>query len=473
MSGTALTALDLTELAPLLRAGQVSPVEVTQAYLDRIAAVDPALNSYRLVLPEAALAAARQAESEIGQGAYRGPLHGVPLGIKDLFDLAGEPTTMGSAILRDNVAAADATVVARLKAAGAVILGKHNLHEFAFGVTSENPHYGDVHNPWDLSRVPGGSSGGTAAAIAAHLCVAGLGSDTGASIRLPASFCGIVGLKPTFGRVSRAGVLPLSNSMDHVGPLSRSVADAALVLQAIAGPDSLDAHTSAAAVADYSADLERGLTGVRVGIPGEFFWDIVEPEVERAVRAAIEVLRAGGASVSEGSLPHLQDAQATGLAIMSSEAALLHADWMAERAAEYGTDVLRRLQSGLEVKAVDYLRRVQLRALLTADFEAAFEQVDVLVAPTVPIVAPPIGRTLQADGPLQLVPRAVANRTTVPCNLTGTPAISVPCGLADGLPVGLQIMGRAFDEQTVLRVAAAYEAATDWRAQRPPTNRDY
>jgi aspartyl-tRNA(Asn)/glutamyl-tRNA(Gln) amidotransferase subunit A len=459
--------LDITELGPLLRDRALSPVEVTEAYLARIERLDPQLNSYIAVLGDQAREAAREAEVEIGRGAWRGPLHGVPVGIKDLFDVAGVPTTMGSKILRDNVPTADATVVNRLKSAGAIVLGKQNLHEFAFGITSENPHYGVVRNPWDLDRVPGGSSGGTAAAVAAGLCAAGIGSDTGASIRAPASFCGVVGLKPTYGRVSRAGALPLAWSLDHAGPLARSVADCAAILQAIAGLDPRDHASSAEPVPNFSADLGQGVRGVRVGIPREYFFAIVEPEVERLVHAAIGVLAQLGAHVEPVSLPHVEHAQVAGNVIMSSEAAAWHADWLRDRPDDYGADVLQRIRGGLLVRATEYLHSQQLRTLIQQDFAAAFQQVDVVIAPTVPLVAPPIGRTQVAGGPLNLVPRAIANRTTVPCNLTGMPALSVPCGFADGLPVGLQIMGPAFAEALLLRVGGAYEAATEWRRSRP------
>jgi len=296
--------LDITELAPLLRDRSLSPVELTESYLARIERLDPRLNTYSKVLPEQAREAAREAEVEIGRGGWRGPLHGVPLGLKDLFDLASVPTTMGSKILRNNVPEVDATVVSRLKAAGAVILGKQNLHEFAFGITSENPHYGVVRNPWDVERVPGGSSGGTAAAVAASLCAAGLGSDTGASIRAPASWCGVVGMKPTYSRVSKAGALPLAWSLDHAGPLARSVADCALLLQAIAGPDPRDSGSSSEPVPDFSAGLKQGVRGLRLGVPREHFFEMLEPDVERLVREAIATLEQLGGQVEEVSLPH-------------------------------------------------------------------------------------------------------------------------------------------------------------------------
>jgi aspartyl-tRNA(Asn)/glutamyl-tRNA(Gln) amidotransferase subunit A len=467
VSRAELCDLDITALGPLLREQQLSPVELTDAYLERIERLDPALNAYIRVMPDQARAAARAAEQEIVGGRWRGPLHGVPLGIKDLFDVAGVPNTMGSSILRDNVPTVDSTVVSRLKTAGAVILGKHNLHEFAFGITSENPHFGAVHNPWALERVPGGSSGGTAAAVAAGLCAAGLGSDTGASIRAPASFCGIVGLKPTYGRVSRAGALPLAWSLDHAGPLARSVGDCAIVLQAIAGYDERDPASAARPVPDFSAALDEGVNGLRIGVPRDYLFDIVEPDVDRLVRAAIAALGRLGARIEEVSLPHVRHAQLAGNVIMSSEAAAWHSTWLRERPHEYGPDVLQRIRGGLLVRATEYLHSQQMRTLIQQDFARAFEQVDVVVGPTVPIVAPPIGRTFEPGGPLNVPPRAVANRTTVPCNLTGMPAISVPCGFSDGLPVGLQIMGAAFAESLVLRVAAAYERACDWRQQRP------
>ncbi len=411
---TDLCNLEINEVAPMLRDRQVSPVELSAAYLERIERLDPRLNSYIRVMADEARGAAREAEVEIGRGAWRGPLHGIPLGIKDLFDVAGAPTTMGSKILRDNVPTRDATVVERLKTAGAVILGKHNLHEFAFGITSENPHFGVVRNPWDLDRVPGGSSGGTAAAVAAGLCAAGMGSDTGASIRAPASFCGTVGLKPTYGRVSRAGALPLAWSLDHAGPLARSVADCALLLQAIAGADPRDPATSSLAIPDFATNLFGGIRELRLGIPREYFFDIVEPEVKRLFDLAIATLEGLGAQVEEVSLPHVEHAQVAGNVIMSSEAAAWHEPWLRERPGDYGADVLQRIRGGLLVRATEYLHSQQMRALIQQDFSDAFERVQVVLSPTVPLVAPLIGRTQEPGGPLNVVPRSIANRTTVP-----------------------------------------------------------
>jgi len=464
--------LAIDELSPLLRHGRVSPVELTAALLERVARVDPAVNAFILVMRDEALGAARVAEGEIRRGEYRGPLHGVPIGVKDLFDVAGVPTTIGSIIMRDNVPAQDATVVARLKTAGAILLGKQNLHEFAFGITSENPHFGAVRNPWDLARVPGGSSGGTAAAIAARLGPAGLGSDTGGSIRIPAAFSGVAGIKPTYGLVSRAGALPLAWSMDHVGPLGGTVADCAVVLQAIAGPDSRDPSTAAARVAAYSEALEGGVAGLRIGVPRDHFFDVVDPRVEGLVRDAITELASQGAVVDEVSLPHARHAPSAGAAIMSSEAASWHGSWLRDRAADYGADVLTRIRGGLLCRATDYLAAQKMRTLIQRDFAAAFRDVDVILAPTVPTIAPEIGRTFDRTAPLDLVPRTITNRATVPANLAGIPAASIPCGFVDGMPVGLQIMGPSFGEATVLRVARAYERATRWHTERPPMPAD-
>jgi aspartyl-tRNA(Asn)/glutamyl-tRNA(Gln) amidotransferase subunit A len=459
--------LAIVELAPLLRERKLSPVELTSALLERTDRLDPRLKAFIRVLPDEAMASARRAEDEIAHGTYRGALHGVPVGLKDLFDLAGVPTTFGSTIMRDYVPNEDATVTRRLKEAGAIIFGKQNLHEFAFGTTSENPHYGAVRNPWQLDRVPGGSSGGTAAAIVAGLTPAGLGSDTGGSIRIPAAFCGCVGIKPTYGRVSRAGALPLAWSLDHVGPLGRTVYDCAFVLQVIAGADPRDPSAADVPVPDYTRDLEAGVAGLKLGVPREYYFDVVDPTVAALVRDAIAELEGQGAFVDEVSLPHLHHAQSAGIAIMSSEGASWHGSWLHERAADYGRDVLERFRGGLLTRATDYLASQKMRTLLQQDFAAAFRQVDVILAPTVPTTAPEIGKTFEPRPPLDLAPRAINARATVPANLAGVPAASVPCGFADGLPVGLQVMGPSFAEGLVLRVARAYERATRWHTLWP------
>jgi aspartyl-tRNA(Asn)/glutamyl-tRNA(Gln) amidotransferase subunit A len=465
----ALALLPVAALAERLRRREVSPVEITRLYLDRIAALDPTLSAFITVTADQALAEAAAAEREIAAGHYRGPLHGVPVALKDLFYTAGVRTTAGSKILADFVPAEDATVVARLRAAGAISLGKTNLEEFAFGATSINPHYGACRNPWDPTRIAGGSSGGSAAAVAAGLCGAALGTDSGGSIRQPSALCGLVGLKPTYGRVSRHGVVPLSWSQDHVGPMTRTVRDAALVLQVIAGHDPRDAASSPAPVPDYLADLEAGVRGLRLGLPRDFFFDRVEPEIAAAVRAAAQTLAGLGARVEEIPLPHAHLTYAAGATILFAEAAAYHEPWLRARPAAYGPLVRDRLRVGAALLATDYLKAQRARAALVAETRRLFADVDALLTPTVPVAAPrqDADRIRWPDGTEEDV-RGATLRFTRPFNLLGFPAISVPCGFtADDLPIGLQIVAGPFAERTVLQVARAYEAATAWGARHP------
>ena len=457
MNETDLPFLSIGELAPLIERGDVSPVEVTRTVLGRIAALDGRLNAYITVLHDEALSAAREAEKAIRAGGTLGPLHGIPISLKDLFWTEGVRTTAGSAILADFVPEEDAHSVARLKAAGAVIVGKTNLHEFAFGVTTINPHYGPTRNPWDTDRSPGGSSGGSAAAVAAGLCTASMGTDTGGSVRIPAALCGIVGLKPTYGRVSRHGVVPLAWTMDHAGPMTRTVCDAALMLNAIAGHDPRDPASADAPVPDFTAGLDAGLKGLRLGVPQHYYFDGLDPEVEKAVREAIDLLGRQGAMVEEVALPRLEYAPATYWPISISEAAAYHHDWLTNRPEDYGHDVRQRMEPGLLVPAVRYLQAQRARRLIADDFRQALRVVDALLAPTTPIPAPRI------EAAVTPAVRSALLRLTSPANLAGLPALSVPCGFTGaGLPVGLQIIGRAFDEATVLRVGHAYETAAGW-----------
>jgi aspartyl-tRNA(Asn)/glutamyl-tRNA(Gln) amidotransferase subunit A len=469
MPDETLAFLPLAELAPQLARRAVSPVELTRLYLARIERYDPTLRAYITVTAEAALAAARAAEQEIVAGRYRGPLHGVPLAIKDLLWTAGVRTTAGSRILADFVPTEDATTVARLRAAGAVLLGKTNLEEFAYGATSINPHYGACRNPWHCEHLAGGSSGGSAVAVVAGLCAAALGSDTGGSIRQPAALCGLVGLKPTYGRVSRHGAIPLSWAQDTVGPMTRTVRDAALLLQVLAGPDDRDPACSAVPVPDYTAAVDAGVRGLRLGVPTEFFWERLDPEVERAVRAAIDVLAGLGARVEPLAFPHWPATAAAGATILAAEAATYHADWLRTRPEDYGPAVRARLRVGATLLALDYLQAQQARAVLVREARALFARCDALLTPAVPLPAPRLDadQITWPDGTREDI-RGATLRFTRPFNLLGFPALSVPCGFtAGGLPVGLQVVGRPFDEPTVLRVAAAYEAATDWTARRP------
>jgi aspartyl-tRNA(Asn)/glutamyl-tRNA(Gln) amidotransferase subunit A len=461
----------VTDLARMIATKEVSPVEVVRAHLARIDALDGRLHSFITVCADAAVAAARDAEAALVAGRAVGPLHGVPIGLKDLVDTRGVRTTGGSRILRDRVPAADATVTTRLTAAGAIVLGKLNMHEFAYGPEGLNEHYGQTLNPWDAAvpRVPGGSSSGSGAAVAAGLVPVALGSDTGGSIRIPASLCGITGLKPTYGRVSRAGVLPLAWSMDHVGPMARSAADCALVLGAMAGFDAADPTTSALPVPDYTAALGQDVKGLRVGLLKGLFAEELVPDLRGALDAAVRQLRALGAVVDEVTLPHAVHVAAASLAVVASEALAYHAPFMRTRPQEYQRDVRERLFSGAFVSGVHYLRGQQIRAIVRAEVDAALAERDVLLGPSTPIAAPPLGaRDVTVDG-ARIDVRAGLLKFTRPFNFSGHPSCAVPCGFTgDGLPLGMQIVGRPFDESTVLRVADAWQRATDWHTRRPP-----
>ena len=461
----------MTELARLVAAKAVSPVELTRAHLDRIASLDGGLRAYITVCADAALASARAAEAALMAGQALGPLHGVPYALKDLYDTAGIRTTGGSKVLADRVPAADATVVRRLAQAGAVLLGKLNMVEFAYGPEGLNPHYGDARNPWDAGthRMAGGSSSGSGVAVAAGLAPGALGSDTGGSIRIPASLCGITGLKPTYGRVSRAGVLPLAWSMDHVGPMARSAADCALMLSAMAGYDPGDPSTSVLPVPDYAAALTGEVKGLRIGLLRSSFLDGAVPEVRAAVEAAAATLAAAGALVDEVSLDTVRHVPGAALAVVAVEALAYHADRLRTRASEYDPDVARRLMTGAYISGIHYVRGQQVRALVRTEVDAALARRDLLLAPATPVAAPGVAerQTTLGDGPADV--RAALLRYTRPFNLSGHPACALPCGLtAGGLPIGMQLVGRPFDEATVLRAADAYQRLTDFHARRPP-----
>ena len=467
-----------TELRRLLDARDVTSEEVTRAYLERIEALDPRIGAYLTVTPEAALDAARQADRRIARG-EAGPLAGIPLGLKDLLCTKGVRTTCGSKMLESFVPPYDATAVARIREAGAVVLGKLNMDEFAMGSSNENSAFGAVHNPWDPHRVPGGSSGGSAAAVAARLAVATLGSDTGGSIRQPAACCGVVGLKPTYGRVSRYGLIAFASSLDQIGPLTRDVADAALLLQAVAGHDPLDSTSAAEPVPDYQAALAAGAAGakgLRIGVPREYFVEGTDPEVEAAVRRAIDAYRQLGAQVREVSLPHTRYAVAVYYLIATAEASSnlarydgvkyglrveaedLSATYCASRARGFGPEVKRRIMLGTYALSAGYYdayyRKAQkVRALVARDFREAFAQVDVIACPTAPTPAFRFGEKTE-----DLLEMYLSDIFTIPCNLAGLPGLSLPCGFtAAGLPIGLQLLAAPFAEPTLLRAAHAYE----------------
>ena len=451
----------IAELAPRLRRKEVSPVEVARACLDRIEKFNPALNAFITVTAEAALAEARAAEIEISRGEWRGPLHGIPIAIKDLIDTAGTRTTAASGLYQNRVPTEDAEVVRRLRLAGAVILGKNNLHEFAYGGSSLVSFFGDVHNPWNIGHIAGGSSGGSAAAVAAGLCYAAIGTDTAGSIREPAALCGCVGIKPTYGRVSARGVIPLSWSLDHVGPMAATVGDAAVLLQAIAGYDPLDVCSADVPVSDYVPGLRDGAKTLRVGIPRPHFYDDLDDEVRAAVEQALVVIGTQVAEIREVRIEVSSDRT-----VQAAESYAYHADNVARTPELYQPETLRRIRSGANISAAEYIQR---RRELDQERRCAhdiFGEVDLLVTPTMPIPAPAIA-DLKKD-PAALRPAELALlRNTRPFNVWGLPAISVPCGFTkSGLPIGLQIAGAHWREDLVLRLAHAYEQATEWYKRR-------
>ena len=469
MPGTDLHLLSVSEASAEIAAGRLSPVELTQAYLDRIDALEPRINAYITVTGDLAMERARQAEAEIAAGRNRGPLHGIPIALKDLYDTAGIPTTGGSKILSERVPEEDCPAAARLGEAGAVLLGKLNMHEFAFGITNNNLHYGPARNPWNTDCVTGGSSGGSGAAMAAGLCAATLGSDTGGSIRIPAAFCGIVGLKPTYGRVSKRGVLPLSASLDTVGPMTRSVADAAIVLQAIAGYDALDANSVDASVPDYLSEMAAGARGLRVGVVRGDYRLPMDDEMERSVEAAFAQLASlGAALVDPVELPLLREALPHNFTIISSEAAAYHLQWLDERPGDYGADVFGRLSGGRNNSATDYIIAREAQARIRGQLLEAMAGFDALALPMLPLTAPPIGQDAVTVGGAQMDLRTAVTWYTQPFNLTGFPAISVPCGFTSaGMPIGFQLVAKPFEEGTLLRLAHAYEQSTEWHTRAP------
>ncbi len=452
---TDLCFLTLSELGERIRSKDVNPVEATRAVLERIERLNPKLNAYITVMAEQAMADARAAEQEIASGRYRGPLHGVPVGVKDLCATKGVRTTAASKILADNVPDQDSTVVRKLREAGAIIVGKTHLHEYAFGATGVNPHFGPARNPWDTERVTGGSSSGSGNGVAAGLCFAAIGSDTGGSIRIPSALCGVTGIKPTYGRVSLRGVVPLSWSLDHLGPMARTARDCAIVLQAIAGHDPDDESSGDAPVEDWTGALEGGVAGLRIGVPAAFAFERAEEQVATVVQTAIETLRQLGAEVKHVDLPVLQDYWLSASVVLLGEAAAYHKQNMQERPHDYGEDVRMRIQMGLEQKAADYVlgARAMREARRTAD-EALLSDVDLLAMPATNRPAVRID-SIKADDPT-----LGYTFLTAAFDVTGQPAISVPAGLTDdGLPVGLQLVGRRFDERTVFRAAHAFEEA--------------
>lgn len=456
--------LSLHEAAEQIREKKLSPVELTESVLGRIKAVDERVGAFVTVMQDQAVRAARTAEKEIADGAYRGPLHGVCIAVKDLLDTAGVLTTSSSRTRADHVPDTDAAVVEHLEAAGAVIIGKTHTHEFAYGVITPT-----TRNPWNLDHIPGGSSGGSGAAVAARMCQGAIGSDTGGSVRIPSAVCGTVGLKPTYGRVSRRGTTSLSWSLDHLGPLTNSVHDAALMMDAIAGYDRADPATRDVPVPRHTEQLTAGVENLVFGVPRNYFFDQLDPEVESAVRAAIEQLAGLGAELREVEIPYPDLYMPAEFGILVPEASAYHQEALRKVGDLYEDDVRVLLEVGELMLATDYIKAQRMRTLIQQGWRDMFDGLDAVLAPTLPAVAARVGELAFTwpDGEEEPVINSYV-RTSAPGNLTGLPALSVPCGFsAGGMPIGLQIIGRPFAEPTVLRVGAAYEAATDWSDRRP------
>ncbi|GJM16142.1 MAG: glutamyl-tRNA(Gln) amidotransferase subunit A [Thermodesulfobacteriota bacterium] len=482
-----LPFLTIKQASNLIKQKELSPLELTKSILERIQEKDERLNTYITVLSEKALESAKKAEEEISSGNYLGPLHGIPLGLKDIFVTKDITTTCGSKMLENFIPPYNATVTQKLLDSGAVILGKNNMDEFAMGSSTETSYFGPTANPWDLKRVPGGSSGGSASATAASLCLGSVGTDTGGSIRQPAALCGVVGMKPTYGRVSRFGMIAFASSLDQAGPLTNTVEDTAIILSAISGADPKDSTCLDIPVPDYTQSLKSDLKGLKIGIPKEYFVEGMDKDVEDASKKAISEMENLGAEIVEISLPHTQYAVLTYYIIAPSEASsnlarydgvkygfraedtqTLREMYFKTRAQGFGDEVKRRIMLGTYALSSGYydayyLKAQKVRTLIKNDFDEAFKNVDAIVAPTTPEVAFKIGEKTQ--DPIKMY---LSDVLTIPCNIAGLPGISIPCGYSsNGLPIGIQVLAKPFDEETVIHVAHAYEQNTNWGEKRP------
>jgi aspartyl-tRNA(Asn)/glutamyl-tRNA(Gln) amidotransferase subunit A len=457
-----LHSLALYEVSDLIRKGELSPLDLVNVCLDRIAKLNPRLNAFITVTGEQAQKQASLLEAEVKEGSWRGPLHGIPIGLKDLYETGGVRTTCGTTFFAKYIPREDGHVVQKLKEGGAVFVGKQNMHEIALGITNENPHYGPVRNPWDVERISGGSSGGSAAALLAGMCFGSYGSDTGGSIRIPASLCGCVGIKPTYGRVSLRGVFPLSWSLDHPGPLSRRVRDAALLLQAVAGYDPFDPASASRPEEDYLSKIESGMRGIKAAVAVDEYFREADDSVLALFDEAVSAFRELGAIVEEVSFPDARQAALANGMIVVTEGAAFHRQRLEENPDGFGEDVRTRLQTGAAVVGTDFAAARREQAVLRRKFERFFEEYDVLLTSATPQTAPPIGKQNPAERARQLT------RFTAPFNLTGLPAISLPCGFTEeGLPVGLQIVSGPWREGMLFRAAQAYEQAAGWYKKSP------
>jgi aspartyl-tRNA(Asn)/glutamyl-tRNA(Gln) amidotransferase subunit A len=459
-----LSSLDAARAGELIRRREVSPIELTEAALERIAAVEPAVSAFARVLPEEALASAQHAERELASGFDRGPLHGIPVAAKDLFDTARVPTEGGSRAYLGRVPANDAACIVRLREAGAVLLGKTHTHELAYGVTTPASH-----NPWALRHVAGGSSGGSAAAVAAGECAIALGTDTAGSIRIPAACCGVAGLKPTYGRISKDGVMPLALSLDTAGPLGRSVRDLALSLTVLAGHDPRDPTSAEVPVDDYLQGLDGGVAGLDIGLAGGHFSASIDPDVDAAMREAAETLAGEGAAIHDVELPLADYGAATAFAICLPEAAAAHSRVLRERPDALGVDVRTYLEIGALRPPAEHVRALRVRAAVRRAWRTAFEGLEAVICPTLPTTAVRADQNVVSlpGGDTSVVAAYLA--LCAPVSVAGLPALSLPCGFdRSGLPIGLQLIGRPFGEATLLRIGQAYERATSWSDRRPP-----
>jgi aspartyl-tRNA(Asn)/glutamyl-tRNA(Gln) amidotransferase subunit A len=460
--------LSLTEVAQAIAQKRLSSREATQSCLSRIAQWQPHLNAFMAIDAEAALKAADAADAALAKGNLKGALHGVPLAHKDMYYDAGQVVTCGSRIRRDFVATSTSTALRRLKDAGTIRLGSLQMAEFAYGPTGHNSHYGPVHNPFAPDHITGGSSSGSGAAVAARLTFAALGSDTGGSIRMPAHFCGVTGLKTTVGRVSRAGAMPLSQSLDTVGPLARTALDCALLLGLMAGADPDDPTAAAGPLPDYVAAAQQPMQGLTIGIPSAFYVDDLDPDVARILDETVAILRQQGADIVKVELPDQRQLTAASQLIIAVEAAAFHKRWMIERPQDYGPQVLMRLQNGLAIPGVSYLEAMRWRGPALSAHLAAAAGVDAVIAPVAPVAAPTIAESDVGNSPDAEAVIQRLTRFTRPVNYLGLPSLAIPSGFTPGgLPVGMQLIGRPFDEATLLRIGAAFQRATDFHARVP------